>query len=361
MPATQRDTTPRAFFRAVHRTFQGARRSTGYNPVRFFKIAGHTIRLQFAGNSLVPLITPALKHLATEPTDDPALTVCLWDSRSTGVPVPNPYWPLVEPIPPLKEEGDHNRVQTFLHRGDNILVSHRVGVGLSLFDNSRNLALYWTSDFSEVLYHIRVHPLRSILHWWMRDNGYYMIHAGAVGTPDGGLLLVGKSGTGKSTTALACIASELKYVSDDYCLLSTAPAPYAHSIFSSATLEPSDVEKCPHLEPIVENKNQLHREKAILFLHEHHPEKIAPGFPIRAVLLPRITGRSNTLLTPVPAMEAMKMLAPSSILQLPGANQAAFRAMAGLVRRVPCYNLELGTDPKEIPPVISRLLFEGYR
>jgi len=53
---------------------------------------------------------------------------------------------------------------------------------------------------------------------------------------------------------------------------------------------------------------------------------------------------------------ALKALAPSTILQLPGAGQKALRSIAKLLKQVPCYVLELGIDQERIPGVILDLL-----
>ena len=56
-------------------------------------VAGRVVRLRFAGDGLVPLITPALEHLRIEQiSDDPDFTVSLFDTESTGVRmVPAPW------------------------------------------------------------------------------------------------------------------------------------------------------------------------------------------------------------------------------------------------------------------------------
>ena len=73
-------------------------------------------------------------------------------------------------------------------------------------------------------------------------------------------------------------------------------------------------------------------------------------------MLPQVTGRPTTSVQSVSPMTALKALAPSTLLQLPGAGQASFQAMARLVRQVPCYTLALGTDLAQIPVVITDLL-----
>ena len=91
-PVRAEETVPAAFFQELYQTFQLAERRTKGSINRFYAIGGHSIQLRFAGPSLIPLITPAFEHLATEPTQNPALTVSLWDSASTGTEMPPPPW-----------------------------------------------------------------------------------------------------------------------------------------------------------------------------------------------------------------------------------------------------------------------------
>jgi hypothetical protein len=55
-------------------------------------------------------------------------------------------------------------------------------------------------------------------------------------------------------------------------------------------------------------------------------------------------------------MDAFKALTPSSVFQLSGAGEQAFRMISKFVRSVPTCRLELGTNLDEIPLVISRYL-----
>jgi hypothetical protein len=188
-----------------------------------------------------------------------------------------------------------------------------------------------------------------------RHNCQY-VHAGAVGNQTGSVLLAGQGGSGKSTTALACLNSPLFYISDDYCLLTNEPEPYVYSLYNSAKLEADNMHRLPHLVRLVSNSDRLAEEKALLFLQQHLPEKVITGLPVRAILLPHVSGRPETRLSPASSIAGLKALAPSTIFQLPGAGQRTFQALTRFVKQVPCYNLELGTKVGQIPEVIMHLL-----
>ncbi|MEH1910263.1 MAG: serine kinase [Nostoc sp.] len=346
-----------AYFQLVYEGFQRAAQISSCID-RFYTIAGYSLCLRFAGSGLIPQITPALSHLMAEPIAHPDLTICLWDNASTGTRLPLLINSLLELIRlhwtdylgPRKEIKvyDGDRIRTNFHIGPNIL---------SVLDRQQNLACYWIEDAQDIPYWEKGSPIQTILNWWTSDRQHQYIHAGAVGMPDGGILLVGKGGSGKSSTALACIDSPLMYASDDYCLVSTDPKPYVYSLYNTAKLKgQADLERFPRLAPMVNNVERLELEKAMLFLHQHHPEKITRGFPIKAVLIPQVTGKLDTKLRPATAGTALKALAPSTIFQLAGSGQTAFGIMSSLIKQVPCYALELGTDMVQIPIVIEHLL-----
>lgn len=202
--------------------------------------------------------------------------------------------------------------------------------------------------------------MRTILHWWADQGIYQFIHGGAVGLPTGGVLLAGKGGTGKSTTALACLEAGLLYASDDYCLVRTDPLPFAYSVYNTAKLRGDlDLERFPNLAPLVSNQSRQKDDKAVFFLEQHFPEKVSRGFPIRAIILPQITDGKESRLRNASAGVAMTALAPSTLLQLPGAGAMEFKTISNLVRKVPAYILELGTEINRIPDAIFSLLSNG--
>ena len=341
------DGPPIAYFREVSDAFLRAEEAAGGPIDRFYDIGGYIIRLRFAGPGLVPYITPALAHLAAEPASAPALTIWLWDSVSTHTEMPPPWW----------SDDNISRRDTRAYYTQRVRTAFQLGSNiLSMLDHTLDRAIFWIRDARKTPYYETGAPLQTILYWWMRGHGRQFTHAAAIGTPTGGVLLAGKSGSGKSTTALACLHSSLGYTGDDYCLLATDDDPYVFSLYSTGKLDPDNVHRFPDLAPLIKNRDRLDSEKALFFLHEHYPEEIATGFPVRAVLLPKVTGRPETGLTVTSPAAGLKALAPSTLFQLAGAGREDFQAMAELVKRVPCYVLHVGTELSGIPGAIRSLL-----
>ncbi len=313
-------------------------------------VAGHTVRLRFAGPCLERLLMPALEHLATGSAGPVALTVALFDAQSTGVAPPPPPWAVADQGPRGVIEGYNSpQFRTVYQPGSDVLL---------LYDSLERSGVYWTPDHRRVPYWETSFPLRSVFQWWLEDQPLQLAHAAAVGLPEGGVLIAGPSGSGKSTTALACLESGLLYAGDDYVLLGTSPL-WAYCLYNTAKVA-SDVEAWfPHLGAAASNPERSTAEKALLFLARWAPQKLIAGFPICALLVPRVTGLRETRLVRCGAGEAFRALAPTTLFQLPGAGRAAFDKLGSLVREVPAYRLELGTDLPGIPRAILDLLRSG--
>jgi hypothetical protein len=343
---------PLNFFNEVYDCYQKAETKSGGAITLFYQISGLTIRLCFAGGALIPRLTPALAHLKTEAITEPDLTICIWDSTSTNTIMPPPPW-----------QGQHlqKRGEIWGLNSDRIHSSFQWGANaLSLLDYEQNLGIYWVNNPELVPYWETGSPLRAILHLWLGKRDIQMVHAGAVGLPSGGVLLVGKGGSGKSTTALSCLDSELFYLSDDYTLIASEPTPQAYSIYATGKKKPDDVDRLPFLKPIISNHERLGEEKALYFLYDHFPDKIINQFPLKAILIPRITGKLETTLTKTSAITALSSLVPSTIKQLPGTGQEACKIMTQIAQKLPCYYLNVGTNILQISQTIFNFLRNNY-
>jgi hypothetical protein len=338
------------FVEALRRRFRRAVRSAGCAVERFISVGGHTVRLRFAGPVLVSHVFPAFEHLVVEAEPNPALSVNLWDSASTGEAFPTPPWDVEDYVAAGEAWGfNDGRFST---------ISHPTHHTFSLLDRQRDEAIYWVHRADRFPQHEAGSPLLKILHWWMGDHGRLVVHAGAVGGASGGVLLVGAGGSGKSTAALACIDSELAYAGDDYCLVSEGSSPHVYSLYNSGMVHPEDAARLSFLNPALKNPGSSGGEKALYLIHGRFAHKTATSFPLEAILIPSVDGHPRTSLSPASPAAGARALIPSTLVQLRGGGHPAraFRAMTRLVKRMPCYHLELGPDAAEIPRVILGLL-----
>src|SRR5262249_37784676 len=160
---------------------------------------GSTVRLSFAGDGLVAQVLPALSHLLADPVAAPQLAIQIWDAQSTRTRLPARPW---------ADGARGARGEIAGYNDDDIATVFQADFdGLSMFSRRRATALFWVPGASALPAYARAKPLRTILHLWLAGRGQQLAHGAALGTPQGGVLLVGKSGSGKSTTALAALGN----------------------------------------------------------------------------------------------------------------------------------------------------------
>ena len=280
----------------------------------------------------------------TKPVSNPALSVYLWDAPPPDNDVLSFFmkdnfreFGVIKPL-------SSDRIRTFYH------------YALHVIDLQKKKALYWTPDVKRVPYFHALTPLRTIFHWWLKTKKRFIVHSAAVGLNKGGVLITGKGGVGKSTTALSCFGSKLKYVGDENCIISSVSVPYVYSLYSSGSLDAEDAYKIPFLKPFLANEGRLGREKAVFQLFERGSKGLIKGFPVKAVFVPELSMDKKTRIKERPAPKTLLALAPGSIFQLPDVGNDSLHAMAELLKKVPCYTLELGTNLSEIPAVIESFL-----
>src|SRR5262249_55618406 len=144
---------------------------------------------------------------------------------------------------------------------EQVLVHYQFGINaLSLVDVERNRAIYWIKSADQIPYWDRGAPLRAIFSLWLSRRGRMVVHGAAVGLPEGGVLLAGAGGSGKSNLALATLPTPLGYASDDFSLLSIEPTPVVYSLYATGKTNAADLDCLPYLRPYVSNPAMLESE-----------------------------------------------------------------------------------------------------
>jgi hypothetical protein len=326
------------FFERALEQFHGACADGGVS--RGVKVAGLSFQVRAPHTEMLGPVVRALAHLPEAPRPD--FTVHAWDDAGSGTRMPPPPW-------------GPNRV--FTNRGElmdpdpRYHTAYNLGADLlTMLEPRTGRAIYWTRDSRRLPAYERTAPMRALIHWMTVGKGLQLAHAAALGHSSGGVLMVGKGGSGKSTSALACLRSGLGYVADDYCLVD---GDRAWSLYSSGRLLPSSLGFIKNLRWETPDD-----PKVALYLHEQCPEHLLPSFPVKAVLLPRVTGEETVRLSPTSTRRGVTALSLSTMAQLPGAGPESFAVLSGLVEKVPCYDMLLGPNIGDLAGTISRLLAE---
>jgi len=312
-----------------------------------FQLAGRVIRLVGAGPALIDSIAPAFGHLPKISNDDPAdLTVLLWDSASTGEPLPD--------LGAFRPEPG-SAVTPVLHGGGRSFVFHAFENAMSYLDHGEGVAVHVVEDAALLPPWERACPLRALLTWWLAPQQMLLAHGAAVGSPAGAVVLAGPGGSGKSTTALACLAAGMGYLGDDYVLLDPKSRS-VWSVYGSAKLAEDHLARFPHLmRPEDPSPADPGDAKRIGWPGEVMPDAMVTSAPVSAIVVPVVTGGPECTLTRVPSSRALMAVAPLTMFQTPGDLRAAFGLTTRFVAGLPTFRLELGGGMEGVPGLLQDL------
>ena len=319
----------------------------------WWRFAGRRVRGRIAGRGLAQHFGRPFAHLLVDEPSGiaPDLTIDLWDGEDTGIPLPTTSlgstfrW---------HDSGGTSTVST-----DSRYYIHELFESWAILDRKARRILGWTASSERLSLYERGKPLRVLLSVWLNDRGVQMIHAALVSRDGRGVLLPGRGGAGKSTSALSCLLAGLEYLGDDYVGLEhLGDGSFAgHSLYDSTWLEPDHLVRFPLLVPHAISGVLSWERKRLVHLSEVLPERLARTVPIRLMVLPRVTRTPSTRAQPTSKTEALLAMAPTSMFELtPRVGAQGFARLAALVAHVPTYRLELGEELAEIPACIDDLL-----
>ncbi len=331
-----------------------------------YRIGGHGVQVRTLPGQNSNCLLEAIGHLAEQNSNSNSegrnLTITAWNSSS-----PSKSVPLAHLILGLLRNwqaicGPRGEVLD-LH-SDEISAIFNPGPGvLSVVDFPTNRAWIFKCDDKPYPYWEIGSPFRFAMHEWFAAQGLQYVHGGAVGNEKGAVLLVGKGGSGKSTTSMLCAAAGMLYAGDDYCLADcrTDPGqPWIHSLYGTGKLVGAkDFTRLPELRDLSINPDSFEfggDGKGVYSLARIWPERVVTGMPLRAIIVPEIRGDVATTIAPCERKHALLGLLPSTVGQLPGCCESDCERIVELVESLPAYKLYLGSDTKQIPSVISKVL-----
>jgi hypothetical protein len=310
--------------------------------------------MRVVGRELADHICRPFSHLRiTGPVvAAPQLTIDLWDENKAN--------------PDHQVDSLNNDLgwsETTVKSSDDQFVGQQLPNTLTCFDRRAERivgAITWSDG---IFIYERAKPLARPLLEWHNDCDVQVIHTGLVSQNGYGVLFAGKSGSGKSTSALVCLCAGFNYLSEDYVGLQRLQdgSFVGHSLYNSVFLETAHLARFTDLIPYAIKGRPPHEEKSVIILSQVFPERLERVVPIRVLALPRVVDTREPRIRPASKGEALLTLGPSSLLQIPSRRLGVrgFDRLAQLVEQVPCYWLELGRDPRVIPCLVEKLLAEA--
>lgn len=320
-----------------------------------YLIAGLVVRTRIVGTELAAEIDRPLAHLRVSPdkpgaAPPPDLAVDLWDAGETGI-----AW---DGFGQCAEYGLYGLVTA---TEDSRYIEDWRQHAVMVLDRSTSHVVGCVRTTGERCLDERARPFHRLLSVWLKDREVQFVHAGLVARNGAGILFVGKGGSGKSTSSIMCLRAGFGYLGDDFVGVQANPAGgfTGHSLYSSCLVDLGHLERFPDFAAHAAPPNYEDEDKSLLCLADVFPDRMMRDTQISAVVLPRVTGGDETRLRKASRAETLLGLAPSSIMYLPGAGAGSMTRLAGLVRAVPGWHLDLAGDPECVPPLIESLLPEG--
>jgi hypothetical protein len=344
----------------LEQSFLDEAATAGGQVQQWYRIGEHDVCVRTIPEQDARRLRPALRHLALPeaPATAAGLTISAWNG---GAPSAPPV--LADMLRRLRanwcaECGPRGEVLELHSSGISAIYNAGPNV-LTVIDFERNRGWLLKLDDDAFPYWEVGSPFRFLLHEWFAARELQYVHGAAVGTERGGVLLVGRGGSGKSTTALLCAAAGMQYAGDDYCLIDPARA-WAHSLYNTGKLKGlEDYARLPELKGLSTNPDSFERGgdgKGVYFLDEIWPDRVVAGMPLRAIVVPRITGQAATRIEPCSSFEALVAMLPSTVAQLPAASNEDCDRMVAVAAKLPAYVLHIGTNIRGVPAALAALV-----
>jgi hypothetical protein len=316
-----------------------------------FRIAGERLDVRTTAAARVDRLFDAWAPLRVDAAGEPALELFVWNDATDRVALPE--------SPVLRRElAPEDGLGGYSDAESHAFFQPAAGV-LSVFDAVRRRAHWWLRDAASTPYFERAAPCKHILQWWMATRGGALLHSAAIADGGGpqahGVLISGPSGSGKSSTALACLDAGLGFTSDDYVIVDGAAPPRVHLAYSTAKVLRGDLARFHR--HVVHFQNLANEdEKPMMFVDQFAPSAIRTSFTPIAIVLPRVAHARRTTFAPIGAAHMLRALAPSSVLLFPLAGARALSRMAALCSRLPCLRADLADDPRDVADGIAALI-----
>ncbi len=320
---TASDTSGSTFLLQASAEYRRAAEGAG-EVVRRVRLATRRVELRFAGAGLADLLFGPLAHRLDGVAGDADRTISIWERSAAPEPRLTVPWG-------WEDIGPGGLVRD--RCGDDVVAVHETVSGaVTLVAPGERRMLHRIQDKRAVRWWERAAPIRPALCWALGGGRRHLVHAGAVGDDRGCILLVGGPGSGKTTVALAALAAGLDLIADDYLLLDASGVGRACSIYSTVSVTAARRAESKDVRDFAACTRE--------------------SLPVIAVLAPRVCG-GRTRLSPLDPPRALRAWAPSTTLHMPYDRGAVVSSLAGVVRQVPCFALDVGDDQAGVTDAVT--------
>ncbi len=218
-----------------------------------------------------------------------------------------------------------------------------------MFNADSNSGMMFMSRRSEMPGWEWAAPLRRILHWMTVPTSHAVVHGASLQHENVGLLLVGNSGAGKSTTTARALREGFKSAGDDMLLVDTeGPSPVVHALYDAIKVDANLARTLAPSEHIAWTDVESHGGKKFCRINELAEDALARSIRLNAILVPQVVNSTRSRIVSATATHGLRMLAPSTMNILQGGEKRTLSKLANIGRSLPTYRLELGSDPDHL-------------
>jgi hypothetical protein len=187
-----------------------------------------------------------------------------------------------------------------------------------------------------------------------RRHGYFMVHAFAAAQNGRGVLIVGASGSGKTTTGLALVLAGWQLLSNDVLLIQNCPdGVIAQPTPDDITIRPQTFVLLPSLAQLAPDGAPL-KQGVTLTGNDLTNGRWADPTPIQAIYIPKIEAREKSEKRPLSRAVCLAQLMEQSIDKWDSQTLPAhINALQTLCHQAQPYTLHLGPDVANLPDLLA--------
>ena len=193
-----------------------------------------------------------------------------------------------------------------------------------------------------------------VLAYFLRRHGHYMVHAfGAAWQAEQGILLIGGSGSGKTTTGLNLITQGWQLLANDAPLLTERPSGvFALPTPGLVSIRPPTFGLLPRLLGVLGLAAVPQRQ---IWFAAARFGAAAPAVPIRKLFFPHITDQPTSHVEPLNRAVALAQLLEESVDRWDAATTNGHIALLErLTMQASVYTLHLGRNLAQIAELVAR-------
>jgi hypothetical protein len=306
------------------------------------RFAEFPVLVSIIGDHWADLVQQSIGHLPRPESTEPIeFRIDAWDAEETGI---------MPKVPLARLQGPPTVMKT---SQDGLFIGEERHHGTLWLDRTNAHVVGCIAGVGTLTLDARARPFHKLLSAWLLDRNVQFVHAGLVSEADKAMLFVGNGGAGKSTASISCLRSGMGYLGDDFVGISRLDNGFVgHGFYASCLLDSHHLTRFPDLAEFSHAPYLPEERKHVVYLQQCFGQSLRHKQPIRAIAMPRIVDQQHSSFEKASKVQALKAIAPTSVMYLPRPSKAAFETLSDLVETVPAFWFNSGRDVDQIGSVV---------